>query len=257
MQQACGAGFEWRDGAAYAPLLRADRSLFAWEWLRRDPAYRLQAWRAFAAAGNGRRPNPAAARFGLVGFEAPHLGVPDARPLWRSDASPRVLTVEAAGTGGSVDLFTLDPLAGIATLIAGDEADHLLLSDGFATVRLDSPPGLLSQGRACLRYRIEGLASAEPLALTLRQFLALSRSGGFARSLHPPETRARRWILLLRAWDALQLGAGQRAIAEVLLARSAADPRWRTREPSLRSRAQRLVRGARTTAAGGYRMLLG
>jgi hypothetical protein len=30
------SGFDWRDAAAYAPLLEADRSLFAWEWLRRD-----------------------------------------------------------------------------------------------------------------------------------------------------------------------------------------------------------------------------
>jgi hypothetical protein len=30
---------EWHDAAAYAPLLEADHSLFAWEWLRRDPAW--------------------------------------------------------------------------------------------------------------------------------------------------------------------------------------------------------------------------
>ena len=31
---------DWRDAAAYEPLLEADRSLIAWEWLRRDRGYR-------------------------------------------------------------------------------------------------------------------------------------------------------------------------------------------------------------------------
>ena len=63
-------------------------------------------------------------------------------------------------------------------------------------------------------------------------------------------------MLLLRAHDALAAGADQRDIAEALLSREAAQPKWRVGAPSLRSRAQRLVRGARLMAAGGYRELL-
>jgi hypothetical protein len=63
--------------------------------------------------------------------------------------------------------------------------------------------------------------------------------------------------MMLRAWDALRSGAAQREIAEVLLSRSAGEPRWRVREPSVRLQAQRLVRSARAMAAGGYCALLG
>jgi hypothetical protein len=63
--------------------------------------------------------------------------------------------------------------------------------------------------------------------------------------------------MMIRAADALAAGAGQREIAEVLLSRSVGEPRWRGREPSIRSQAQRLVRSARLMAAGGYRSLLG
>lgn len=62
---------------------------------------------------------------------------------------------------------------------------------------------------------------------------------------------------MLRTWYALAGGADQREIAEALLGRSAGEPRWRSREPSLRSQAQRLVRSARVLASGGYRELLG
>jgi hypothetical protein len=62
--------------------------------------------------------------------------------------------------------------------------------------------------------------------------------------------------LLLRAWDAVQDGATQREIAAALLSGEAADARWRSAVPSLRSRAQRLVTGARAQARGGWRGLL-
>jgi hypothetical protein len=61
---------------------------------------------------------------------------------------------------------------------------------------------------------------------------------------------------MLRAWDALIAGASQREIACMVFSRSAAGARWRIREPSIRSRTQRLVRSARDFAQGGYRELL-
>lgn len=257
MEARSASGFDWRDAAAYAPLLEADRSLFAWEWLRRDPYYRAAAECAGVLGGSASCEDRAAAAFGLVAFEWPDLSVPNARPLWRSDVHPHVLIVERVEATSSGDAFDLHRLEDLANLVAGPVGDHLLLCDGLRTVRLDGPCGSFSRAPASLRYRLEGLASAKPKLLTLRRFLSLCRTGDFVRPLHPPEARARRWILMLRAWDALAAGADQRDIAEVLLSRSAAEPRWRSREPSLRSQAQRLVRSARGFAAGQYRTLLG
>jgi hypothetical protein len=52
-------------------------------------------------------------------------------------------------------------------------------------------------------------------------------------------------------------GADLREIAEELLGRPAAGPGWRSRDPSLRSQAQRLVHSVSTLANGGFRQLLG
>ena len=257
MEARSSSEIDWRDAAPYAPLVEADRSLFAWEWLRRDPYYRAAAESAGVLGASDSCEDPAAAAFGLVAFEWPDRAVPNARPLWRPDVHPHVLTVERVEAASSGDEFDLHPVADLATLVAGPGGDHLLLSDGLRTVRLDGPCGSFSRGPACLRYRLEGLASAEPPLLALRRFLALCRMGHFARSLHAPEARARRWILMLRARDALAAGAGQRDIAKVLFSRSAAQPRWRSHEPTLRSQAQRLVRSARALAGGGYLALLG
>jgi hypothetical protein len=247
--------FDWRDPAAYSPLLGADRPLIAWEWLRRDPVYRSAAARVLSerprTAGHA-----AAGDFGLVDFEDPDLGVPDARPMWSADAYPYVLRAGRGTSGEDADCFDVRAAAALSRLLIDDAGDHLLLSDGLRYIRLDADRGLF-RASAPLRYELEGLAAAEAPLLTLRRFLAFSRHKRFSHSLHLHEPRARRWILMLRAWDGRGAGANQRDIARELLSRSAHEPDWRTREPSIRSQAQRLVRSARAMASGGFRALLG
>lgn len=141
-------------------------------------------------------------------------------------------------------------------MTASDDREHLLISDGLRAIRIDVLAGTIGGGSAALRYRLEGLASAERPVLTLRRLLALWRTGRFCRSLHPDEARAKRWLLMLRAHDALTAGANQRDIAAVLLSAEAGQPRWRSRSPSLRAQTQRLVRGTRRMASAGYLELL-
>jgi hypothetical protein len=247
-------GCDWTDAAAYAPLLEADRSLFAWEWLRRDRHYASAA----LSSGRGQRAEErhAASDFGLVAFEPPSLAVPAARPLWNARAYPYVATVTRGRREAAGDEFDAGGLGTLARLIIDADGEHLLLCDGLRAIRLDGSPGTFSGGSARLIYHLSGLESADRPLLTVRRFLALCRRGTFSRSLHPPEARAGRWIMLLRAFDGLAAGACQREIAERLLTGSAAAPRWRDTEPSVRSRAQRLVRCARLLGAGGYRNLL-
>jgi hypothetical protein len=132
-------GPDWRDSAAYAPLLDADRSLFAWEWLRRDSVYCAAAEQALDRR-SARCAHPAAAAFGLVGFEAPHRAVPDARPMWRSDVHPYVLSVAAKRPAEAADVFDLHSIRAAATIVRDRRGEHLLLSDGLRTIRLDGAP---------------------------------------------------------------------------------------------------------------------
>ncbi|HWH21842.1 MAG TPA: DUF2285 domain-containing protein [Allosphingosinicella sp.] len=248
----------WRDAAAYAPLLTADRSVLAWEWLRRDPGYRAAADRAL---GQGSRAaldgGPGAGEWGLHAFEPADLAAPAARPVWRAAVHPYVLEADARPTGEARDSFELARLAGISTIVAGGGQEHLLVSDGLRAIRLDLLSGSVRRGPVRLHYRLAGLASAERPLLTLRRLLALWRTGRFSAQLHPVETRAARFVLMLRAHDALASGATQREIAAGLLGAEAGEARWRVRAPTVRSRVQRLVRSARIMAAGGYLALLG
>jgi hypothetical protein len=248
---------DWKDAAAYAPLLQVGRSGFAWEWLRRDESYRAAAvrevsWDSLEQVTVG---NPAATRWGLHAFEAPDRSAIAARPVWRRAIFPYVLEADAADEGDDRDRLDLERLGHFVTLVADpDGTEHLLLSDGSRSIRVDIASGTVQARPALLRYRLAGFRIAEPM-LVLRQLLALCCSGEFSAVLHPREQRAARWILLLRTYDALAAGASQRDIAEGLLGLEPIG-RWRLQASSLRSRAQRLVREARQMAAGGYLSLL-
>jgi hypothetical protein len=245
---------DWRDAGAYAPLLAADRALLAWEWLRRDEVYRSAAGQGAGTAG------PCVAgpgRWGLHAFEPPDAAVPGARPVWRADVHPYVLPVRAVPGAEGDDALELELLVPLCRLVEDSAGlQHLLISDGLRSIRIDVVEGSIREGRARLHYLIAGFEHAEKPLLTLRRLLALRRTGHFSGSLHSPGTRARRLVLMLRAYDALASGARQREIAAWLLDGDALRDRWRVRAPSLRSRVQRLVGCARTVAAGGYRALL-
>jgi hypothetical protein len=254
--------WDWRDDSAYAALPALERTAFAWEWLRRDERYRRAAHAAGVSGRSAwaidvRRGDDRASAWGLHAFEDPDLPAPLARPVWRRELHPYVLAAESGPAGAAGDSFSLASFGSLPTLVEDLEgAEHLLLSDGSRSVRLDLAGGSVAGGVVTLRYRLEGFEAAERPLLALRRLLALARTGQFSRALHPADARARRWVALLRTTDALAAGAGQREIAEHLLAREAAEPRWRVEAPTLRSRAQRLVRQARAMAAGGYLKLL-
>jgi hypothetical protein len=246
---------DWKDAAAYAPLLDADRSIFAWEWLRRDPGYRAAASQARGSTGLTQAMQPEL--WGLHVFEEPDLAAPHARPVWRADIHSYVLAAVAAGPGAPSDAFDLACFGPMAKLVlSATGREHLLISDGLRAVRIDALAGTLARGPVQLRYLLTGFASAEGPLLTLRRLLALGRTGRFARSLHPPDARGKRFVQMLRARDAIATGATQREIAAILLSPDAGQDRWRVNAPTVRSRAQRLVRAARHMASGGYLELL-
>lgn len=251
-----GAEAHWREAAAYAPLLRADRAAFAWEWLRRDPAYRAAATWAIEAGGRAATARDPAT-WGLHAFEAPGLAAPFARPVWRRERYPWVLQVFAEAPAAPSDAVDLLATSSMPAMVVGpDGREHLLISDGFRFIRLDVLEGTVRRGAVQLRYLLSGLASAEKPLLSLRRLLTFWRTGRFSSRLHLTDPRARRLVLLLRAHDAVAAGAGQREIAAELISPDAGGPRWRIREPTLRSRAQRLVRSARAMADGGHFTLL-
>ena len=243
---ASGALADWRSDADYRALLGCDAELFAWEWLRRDPAYRQA-----ASAG----PDGEALRFGLHRFEDPDLPACQAHPIWCAGYDPAALSAIAEPDSGP-DAFALARVASLASLAVDASGEHLLLSDGCHALRIDIAAGTIRQGPVRLNWQIAGLETALPPVATLRRLAILYRSGRFPHSSHPTPARAWRWLLLLRVRDALADGASQREIAAALFGNAVAGPRWRVDASAYRLRVQRLVQSTRRMAGQGPRAWL-
>jgi hypothetical protein len=230
----------WRDTASYAHLLAGDRRCFAWEWLRRTPAY-VEAWRT------GAPPEP----FGLVRLEDPALGVPAARPMW-TDAVDRAVLLGDGLTATGADQLDFSRLCPFATVIpAGKGRRHILFSDGLRSIRLDLSGSVPLSTPMALTWHIPGVNTAGARLTALAQFFALARRGRFSRHLHPPERRAARWIAMLRVHDALGVGATTREIVTEMFEVETGGTHWRTVAGAWRLRAQRLAAGARSRLAMG------
>lgn len=228
---------DWRDDSAYDWLGACDRHSFAWEWLRRMPAYQA-AWLA------SDRSQAVAARFGLLRLAPFDCDARAARPLWCAAADPYVLAAKArpsSGAGG----FDVSAMA-CATVLVTSDAEHWLFADGTSQLRLDVVQGTLRRGPVRLTIQL-GLPVEVPLAAVQRRVAALGRKA-LAPGLFPAERKAVRWAQVLRVHDALVEAAPQRAIADVLFGIGEVE-RWRVTAPSWRRRVQRLVDAARRAAA--------
>jgi hypothetical protein len=246
---------DWRDGEPYHPLLEVERAGLAWEWLRRQPAYRQAAFAAIAGRREGDSDNGRARAWHLHGFEDPRLMAPAARPIWTANRHPWVLRGRAEPSTAEEGSFALEQFGDLVRLAAGRGIQHLLLSDGRRSIRLDiAGPRVERQVR--LWFDITEAQAIERQLLMLRRLHALARDGRFSEALQPMVQRARRHILLLRSFDALRAGASHADIAELILPGNFDRHRWRLHSSSVRSQAQRLALTARRMADGGFWKLL-
>lgn len=173
--------------------------------------------------------------------------------IWSPKSNPFVLVAHAIHTPreADVDIFDISKFCASATLlITQDDYQHLLLSDQYRHLQVSITEGTLLEGPVRLRFIISGMKRLKEQALALKRFHAFYRTGKFLNVLYPTERRALRWKMMLQAWDGRQAGASHREIAEVLYGHQIVAEDWSA--GFLRTRVQRLLRGADGLVHGGY-----
>lgn len=186
---------DWTDPCAYARLLQLERAGFAWKWLRRREDYAAAARRAL---GRGRVcervEDKSAHAWNLHAFEDPDLGALEARPVWTAAAHPWVVRAIAEPALADEDALDLEQLGQFATLIRSSDADRLLFSDGYRSIRLDLRGIGIGGLPVRLTYEPAGIQSLARPLLVLRRFRALALHGRSRPSLHPSGGRAHRLV---------------------------------------------------------------
>jgi hypothetical protein len=197
-------------------------------------------------------------RGGCTFAEAPSRPAGTTSVFWCANINPAVLSVDAcpvsADDPGAFDICRFD--CPVTLLRMGDGNEHVLLGDGARRIQLEVRGRSLLEGSVRLRYDLAGFHHVEAKLATLQRLLALWRLGRFPRSLFPPERRAHRWIIALRALDGRRAGATSREIAAALFSHDVARNDWDGASDYLRSRVRRAIATGEDLARDGYLDLL-
>ncbi len=236
----------WEPSAAYLYVLHLDAAGLAWEYLRRNPAYR-ETWHQSGTA------SCQAQQWGLSFLEDPDLDARQARPTWRIGARRTIELVPLPDPAAHVlDLWAI---AGRKSLVDDGQRQWLYGECGRELVALTLSPDL--QDGAPFAYAIP--AGVEPAryrftleaALTLLQRARASTPAALAR----PSRTAMTHMRALQAIDGVHAGASQRRIATVLFGEAEITARWHP-DSELRAQLRYLVRRGRGLMEGRYRALL-
>jgi len=244
----------WHPAAAYLYVLHLDGPALAWEYLRRNPNYRLD-WRHHHI--DGRQPNDElASRWRLRLLEDPERDARDAQPAWIPDPDKLVVVRRDDDPADQAALFQFWRLPGRKRLI--HDGTRLMLTCQLAgcVLRLGLST-TLEEGvahayavraghRLGERWRaIETELAILDAATAHRVALATGRPGR-TPLLH---------MRTLQALDGTLAGASQREVAEILFGLVTVAERWDV-DGDLRAQVRRLLRRGRILMAGGYNRLL-
>lgn len=251
MSTAAQAG--WVAADSYRYLDGAGPMDLAWEWLRRDPAYRCIE-QSHASLNNGTvtiaepAPRWCIERWGCLATPSPELDWRNAPILWHSANDPSVLKLVALTAGGFGMRFDLRRSGVPATVVRREGCEHVRLGRGRAAVRIDIVSGSLLDGPVAL---VHDLADADEVTIgVLRRFLHLCRRGNLPEVRPSANQRWQRQVLGLRVADALAQGASIRAVGVMLFGAERVRKEWS--EEALKSQCRRLISFARGMAGGGY-----
>jgi len=228
--------------AAYLYLLALDGPGLAWEYLRRDPAYR-DAWRRGpAAAGPG----------GCDVAEDPRLDAREAAPAWGPDPADAVRLVRTdTHYDAASPAFDLWAFAGRKQLVC-DGARLSLTADapgGPWRARLAAD---VAHG-APYGYAVPAGAAPEPAFRAIDAFRA--RAGGASAVARPADRVRLAHLKAIQALDAEAAGAGHQEIALALFGEAAVAGRW-SPDGDLRAQVRDALARGRAFRAGRWRELV-
>ncbi|WP_197346498.1 DUF2285 domain-containing protein [Ralstonia pseudosolanacearum] len=222
----------WYPTAAYLYVLWLDALALAWEYLRRNPDYRLDWLR------HVRRPD-AAQRWGLRLLENPALDARDAHPAWFPGHHALVQLYPDADPPFDATTFDFWRIPGHKQLIHDGKGLRLMARSAGRSLHFTLASGLEDGMAVTQAHRGRGAPHVPDTPAPM------------ARPRPPPAALLE--LHTLQALDATLAGASLREVAEGLYGVDAVAD-WHT-DGGLRSKVRRLVRRGDALMRGGYRRL--
>lgn len=252
---------DWQPAAAYLYALTLDGPALAWEYLRRNHAYRDDYGRHARGSDDeaGR-----AARWGLRLLEDPARDARQAQPVWLPDPDGLPQLHADAAAAPDAPVFALWHLPGRKQLAHDGHRVLLTAYRPEGTLRAALSPalehgvayahGLAAGARLRQRWHATG-AMMERFDGYFGRETAQTDAPAHAHAHARPDRIALLHMRSLQALDGLAAGATQRAIAQALFGAALVAERWHD-EGEMRAQVRRLARRGQALVDGGYRRLL-
>lgn len=259
---------KWQDTEQYEWVRALSAHGLAWEFLRRNRAYREAAADISVTRLSRSRPLGEtisadghisdAQAWGLLLFETPDRDARKANIFWMPELCPSVLPVVASRDVGPVSgrFLNLSRLRCRNVVIPGDDIQHLLCADQGRFLQL-------SVTGECLTRPVQVLANVLPMTpyseTRWRGFKRLNdlvRTETLRTKFYPADLGARRLSRVLQALDGYLAGATQREVAIALFGAERVEADWRDPRNHLCDQVRRAIRRGRDLMNGGYLKLL-
>jgi hypothetical protein len=240
----------WHPSAAYLYVLHLDGPALAWEYLRRNPEYRL-AWRHHRLC-----PQHDAQRWGLRLLEDPARDARDAHPDWFPDSASVIQVYPDADPTDDALLFQLWHIPGRKQLT--HDGKRLVLTTQLIDRKLRMALSPALEDGMAYAYAVRAGCQLRERWRAIEADLAMLDAASAHHSAIATDRPGRTAMLHMRTLQALDgtlAGASQRGVAEVLFGIAAVAERWHD-DSDLRAQVRRLIRRGQTLMAGGYRHLL-
>lgn len=211
---------------------------WAWEFLRRDPDY------------------PTTYAKYLLQLADPGQDARQAEVFWRKDICSSVLPVESipVSTTKSPQLLSLDGMRCHVAVIEDEDTQHVLFCDEGRFLQLEVHGPLT--GAVLLTPALLLAEEAPSRLIALRRLSDLVARRSLRPELYPPERRAARFMMMIKALDGAIMNLCRRDIAVRLFGVERVTKEWSDPGNHMRDQVRRAIRSGRRMMAGGYRRLL-
>ena len=261
---------DWTDERAYDHTTRLARREWAWEFLRRNPAFRT-AWRAaqleYGLIGYdggttmilSQHRQPSLEEWGLLFATAPDQDASLASAFWSPSLCSRVLRLTAFPLSARVDAtpFLLRDMSCASVLLEIPEGpQHLLFADNGRGLQLVIEGADVSRPVRLMTNCAPDADLAGGQLSALYCFNNLRLTGRLHISALQRDPLTPRLRLILRALDGSLSGASFQEIARAVFPSHIQAEGWQKRAGGLRDRVRRAVQRGHYLMNGGYRTLL-
>jgi hypothetical protein len=261
----------WQDAASYHWTLTLPRIAWAWEFLRRNPAYRA----AWLETRRARRVVRLAPRVMLIEsdevavdaadwcllppLEDPARDARQASVFWASADCPAVLPVLAVpggARGACSPLLRAKYKCRIAVYVAPDGRQHVLFTHHGRSIQLEVTGLSIFTAKQLLAAVAPPHDRFSSHVHAMRRLADLMIHNDLRPQFYPTYAQSRRLAEVLQALDGWLDGATHRRIAAGLFGKERADHMWRHQRRHMLDRVRRAIKRGRALMNGGYRRFL-